>query len=209
MEDLQLSAGEGEDEGNIGLEEQDSFDRKGFYIHFYNFINYLTAENLPQWYSLGLRSAILQRLHDQGFTSPTPIQRDTLPLSLSGRDVIGISQTGSGKTLAFALPIINYILSLPTPSKKCARSLKALIVAPTRELALQVAAHINACSPQRTEAQVKAHAAPRISVATIVGGMSMQKQERMLEKGADIIVATPGRLWEMLSGVGDIPEPFC
>ena len=138
--------------------------------------------------------------------SPTAIQRQTLPLSLSGRDVIGISQTGSGKTLAFALPILHHILSLSSlgSKKERRRTLKALIITPTRELALQVSAHINACAPLRTEAQVQAHAAPRVSLATIVGGMSSQKQKRMLERGVDIIVATPGRFWELVSDVSSI-----
>lgn len=158
---------------------------------------------MPDWRGLGLSYIILRRLCDKAFTSPTPIQKQSLPLALSGRDVIGISQTGSGKTLAFALPIINYILSQPPLSRTHKRSLSALIIAPTRELALQVSTHITECSPVRTEKQIKAHDPPRISVATIVGGMSSHKQLRVLEKGADIIVATPGRLWELLSEVRD------
>lgn len=140
-------------------------------------------------------------MHGQGFTSPTPIQQKTLPLSLSGRDVIGISQTGSGKTLAFGLPILQYILSRPRPLKEEKRSLAALVIAPTRELALQVSEHITRIAPPRTAEQIRKHAPPRVSVVTVVGGMSSQKQTRQLERGVDIIVATPGRLWELLSEV--------
>lgn len=143
----------------------------------------------------------MRRLQEQGFNSPTNIQRQTLPLTLGGRDVIGISQTGSGKTLAFGLPILQYILSQPKARNKQKRRLTALIVAPTRELALQVSDHIIKAAPARTDKEIKERAPPRVSVATIVGGMSSQKQTRLLEKGVDIIVATPGRLWELLSGV--------
>ncbi|PVG01923.1 DEAD-domain-containing protein [Serendipita vermifera] len=156
---------------------------------------------LPEWMPFELPKSILRRLHDLAFTSPTPIQKETLPQSMSGRDVIGIAQTGSGKTLAFSLPIVTSILKSKRERK---RRLKALILEPTRELALQVAKHIKDCSPQRSEAQVKAHAAPIVSVATVVGGMSSQKQSRILDRGADILVATPGRLWEMLSVDDDL-----
>jgi ATP-dependent RNA helicase DDX24/MAK5 len=159
-----------------------------------------TESQLPEWSNFQLPKGILKRLYDQGFTSPTPIQRETLPQIISGRDVIGIAQTGSGKTLAFSIPIIASILK-SHPKKENQRRLKALIIEPTRELALQVAKHIKDCSPQRSEAQVKAHAPPIVSVATVVGGMSSQKQSRILNRGADILVATPGRLWEMLSVV--------
>ncbi|CAG7847725.1 ATP-dependent RNA helicase MAK5 [Serendipita indica DSM 11827] len=158
-------------------------------------------DELPEWSNLGLSPTLLRRIKDQGFIKPTPIQRETLPLSTSGRDVIGIAQTGSGKTLAFALPILRHILSTNRLKslRRQKRNLKALIVAPTRELALQVSAHINACAPQRSKEEIEAHLPPLVSVATIVGGMSQQKQTRMLERGADVIVATPGRLWELLS----------
>jgi len=161
------------------------------------------VSSLPEWEAMGLAPVILQQVHRQGFRSPTPIQRQTIPLSLAGRDVIGISQTGSGKTLAFALPILHAILSEPPLKlpKEDRRHLKALIITPTRELALQVSAHVNACTPVRTEKQVKMHAPPRVSLATIVGGMSIQKQARMLQRGVDIIVATPGRFWELVSEV--------
>ncbi|KAG8802760.1 ATP-dependent RNA helicase, partial [Serendipita sp. 399] len=118
-----------------------------------------------------------------------------------GRDVIGIAQTGSGKTLAFGLPILHDILSQPKnrSSRNHQRRLKALIITPTRELALQVMSHLNSCAPPRSEEQQMAHLPPRISIAAIVGGMSSHKQSRLIERGADIIVATPGRLWELLS----------
>lgn len=158
------------------------------------------STQLPEWSSFDLKPILLSQIHNLGFLNPTPIQKETFPFALNGRDVIGIAQTGSGKTLAFALPILNSILSFPTP-KKTKRKLKAMILTPTRELALQVSKHIQDCSPSRTEAQIKAHHPPRVSIVTIVGGMSAQKQARLLKKGVDIIVGTPGRLWELLSMV--------
>ena len=190
-----------EEEADAVPSEEETFDGTSLVRAHLWLLTSSPEGQLPDWNGLGLSHTILRRLCDKAFTSPTPIQKQSLPLSLSGRDVIGISQTGSGKTLAFALPIINYILSQHPPSRAHKRILSALIIAPTRELALQVSTHITECSPMRTEKQIKAHDPPRISVATIVGGLSSHKQLRVLEKGADIIVATPGRLWELLSEV--------
>ena len=140
---------------------------------------------------------------------------------------------GSGKTLAYGLPILHHILSEARPSKDTKRRVRALILAPTRELALQVSSHLNMCL-HTSEAAVKAEPAdvaiskaikgkgkekqlenregtdstslapkkpPRVSIAAIVGGMSTQKQHRILERGIDILVATPGRLWDILEDV--------
>ncbi|ORY72598.1 P-loop containing nucleoside triphosphate hydrolase protein [Leucosporidium creatinivorum] len=136
----------------------------------------------------------------------------TEPIS-TDRDVVGVAQTGSGKTLAYGLPILSYILSHPpTPSTvgEPVTRLAALILAPTRELALQVRAAIsevairtNALLPD--ELQDPNKNAPRkrvrgqhVSVVALTGGMSVEKQKRQLSRGADILVATPGRLWDLI-----------
>lgn len=137
------------------------------------------------------------------------------------RDVVGVAQTGSGKTLAYALPIISYILSTghhapvatdatdEVPSK---RDLKALVLAPTRELALQVRSAIEGLArviprPDGEESASEGskgkgkNKAPLVSVVGLTGGMSAEKQRRLLARGTDIIVATPGRLWDLVSEV--------
>ncbi|QRV76585.1 DEAD/DEAH box helicase [Ceratobasidium sp. AG-Ba] len=145
---------------------------------------------LPEWESYKLHPTISQSLLSLSFKNPTPIQKASLPPARDGHDIIGVAETGSGKTLAYALPILHHILSQP----KRKRELAALILAPTRELALQVCEHLKAIvSDAKDENGV-----PYVSAAAIVGGLSLQKQRRVLERGADIIVATPGRLWDVL-----------
>lgn len=140
---------------------------------------------------------------------------------------------GSGKTLAYGLPILHYLLSQPCHSKKTKRRLRALILAPTRELALQVASHLNMClyaaeTVVKAEAEEEANAVmpeekkgkekgkenkpkgvPLISIAAIVGGMSAQKQRRILDRGVEVLVATPGRLWDILEDVRTYLVHFC
>lgn len=181
------------------------------------------GENLlPKWHKLGLHPKILKALHETGFLQPTPIQEAALPVSLTGRDIVGVAQTvrggpfellfssflqGSGKTLAYGLPILNYLLGCPRPSSNSKRSLRAMILAPTRELALQVSSHLNAivCSIEHKEVELNAsrpkNIQPRVSIASIVGGMSSQKQKRLLDRGIDILVGTPGRLWDIIQDV--------
>lgn len=150
---------------------------------------------LPGWASVPLHARLKKALASLQFERPTPVQAQTLPpsLGLEGppRDVVGIAQTGSGKTLAYGLPVLQYILEHTAHSDDSDRPLDALIVAPTRELALQVCTHL----------QAVVDAGGRFAnVAAVCGGMSVQKQERVLKQhgGAHIIVATPGRLWDML-----------
>ncbi|OCB91444.1 DEAD-domain-containing protein [Sanghuangporus baumii] len=149
---------------------------------------------LPEWSEFGLHPRLCSALHRQNFLSPTPIQKKSLPPALKGKDVIGVAETGSGKTLAYGLPILQYLLEQKRSSN--ARTLQALIIAPTRELALQVASHLNACIADPEKESGKRHRAVRIG--TIVGGMAVQKQLRVVERGVDILVATPGRLWELI-----------
>ncbi len=129
------------------------------------------------FHALGLSEALLQDLADAGFAAPTPIQAQAIPPALAGRDVIGCAQTGTGKTAAFVIPIIERLALLPKGQPQ------ALILAPTRELALQTLATIEKLGRRR-----------RISATVIVGGADMQAQVRGLRQRPDIVVATPGRL---------------
>ena len=131
----------------------------------------------PTFHALGLSEALLQDLATAGFTSPTPIQEQAIPPALAGRDVIGCAQTGTGKTAAFVIPMVERLARLPKGQPQ------ALILAPTRELALQILATIEKLGRSR-----------RISATVIVGGADMQAQVRGLRQRPDILVATPGRL---------------
>ena len=117
---------------------------------------------------------------------------------------------GSGKTLAYGLPVLHKLLSWrKRPASKIRRPVRALILAPTRELALQISSHLNAClnGVNAPEDRVTSNdpkvpkAPPLVSVAAIVGGMSPQKQKRILSRGVDVLVATPGRLWDIMQEV--------
>lgn len=129
------------------------------------------------FHALGLSEALLQDLASAGFTAPTPIQAQAIPPALAGRDVIGCAQTGTGKTAAFVIPMIERLAGLPKGQPQ------ALILAPTRELALQILTTIEKLGRSR-----------RISATVVVGGADMQAQVRGLKQRPDIIVATPGRL---------------
>lgn len=146
------------------------------------------------WEELGLSEKVIGALAGLKFSKPSNIQASTIPEIIAGRDLIGKASTGSGKTLAFGIPIVERYLTTHSESKdkdsKTPTVPTALIVAPTRELAHQITAHL-------TELCVKGDFdAP--SIATITGGLSVQKQRRQLEK-AHIVVGTPGRLWEVIS----------
>ncbi|KIL61030.1 hypothetical protein M378DRAFT_167364 [Amanita muscaria Koide BX008] len=184
---------------------------------------------LPEWHSFMLHPQLLRALHHKGFQAPTPIQAAALPVALKCKDVVGVAQTGSGKTLAYGLPILHYFLSQPRPSRDKRRQLRALVLAPTRELALQVSSHLNACLNKLENADEsveknkkkskgkgkvidensgpkKRNPPPHVSVATIVGGMSPQKQHRILERGVDVLIATPGRLWDIIQDNDDLAK---
>jgi ATP-dependent RNA helicase DDX24/MAK5 len=137
------------------------------------------------WEELELSEPIIKALTNIGFTKPTPIQAAAIPPILKGKDVIGKAITGSGKTLAFGIPIIEHWLSVTAES----RVPVALILAPTRELAHQLHDHVSTLA-EGLDRQ------PR--VVKVTGGLSILKQQRQLEH-ADIIIATPGRLWEVIN----------
>ncbi|MBI2993525.1 MAG: DEAD/DEAH box helicase [Gammaproteobacteria bacterium] len=131
--------------------------------------------------SLGLRPEILEAVADQGYTEPTPIQHQVIPEVLNGRDVMGGSQTGTGKTAGFTLPILQRLMEASKPDGK--RPVRALILTPTRELAVQVAESVHIYGkylPLRS--------------TVVYGGVGLHPQIAKLNKGVDIVVATPGRL---------------
>ena len=131
--------------------------------------------------NLGLSENVLRGIHDTGYTSPTPIQSRAIPVVTSGRDVIGCAQTGTGKTAAFVLPILSGLTGNHDSRKH--RSPRALIVTPTRELALQIDESV------RTYGKYVS-----LFSQTIYGGVAIEPQIKRLRRGVDIVVATPGRL---------------
>jgi ATP-dependent RNA helicase RhlE len=134
---------------------------------------------------LGLSAPVLAPLARLGYATPTPVQTQAIPLVLSGVDVLARAQTGTGKTAAFGLPIIERLLARPSTSAR--QKPRALVLVPTRELAQQV------------HQALSAYAAPsRLRVAVIFGGVAMGPQIQALQRGTDIIVATPGRLIDHL-----------
>ncbi|REK71281.1 DEAD/DEAH box helicase [Paenibacillus paeoniae] len=136
---------------------------------------------------LKLIQPILQALSKENYTEPTPIQERSIPSVLAGRDLLGCAQTGTGKTAAFSLPMIQLLSSGMEKARKD-RPIRALILSPTRELALQISDNIQAYS-QFT----------KLSCLAIVGGVSQSGQERALAQGTDILIATPGRLMDLLN----------
>ncbi|MFP5076823.1 DEAD/DEAH box helicase [Rhizobium sp. YIM 134829] len=135
---------------------------------------------------LGLSSQMVSTLTAEGFTVPTPIQAEAIPLVMEGHDLIGLAQTGTGKTAAFGLPMIERMLA--DGKRADPRNIRALILAPTRELVNQIAANLKTFvkkSPLR--------------VTVVVGGASINKQTQQLERGTEILVATPGRLLDLIA----------
>jgi len=146
-------------------------------------------ESLPGFAALGLTDALVQAVTALGYEEPTPVQRETIPLILSGRDLIGQAATGTGKTAAFALPMIDRLLEdqagvakKESKGRPARRGVSGLVLVPTRELAMQVA-----------EATHKYARGTGITVVPLYGGASMSQQMRALDRGVDIVVATPGR----------------
>lgn len=149
------------------------------------------ANPIRNWSELSgeVPSRILDIIEQCGYDEPTPIQRQAIPIGLKNRDIIGVAETGSGKTLAFLIPLLSWITSLPKSSRMMDDDLGpyALILAPTRELAKQI-----------KEETLKFAKALDIRAALITGGESCEGQSVELRSGVDILVATPGKLLEML-----------
>ncbi len=141
-----------------------------------------------QFASLSLSPLIQQALVEEGYTTPTPIQAKAIPPALEGHDVLGVAQTGTGKTAAFALPILHRLLTAPVDkTRRGPRLPRALILAPTRELATQIA---------ESFAVYGRHTG--LDHAIVYGGVSQFHQVRSLHRGVDVLVATPGRLMDLM-----------
>lgn len=134
---------------------------------------------------MGLPKTLVARLAAMGIKDPTPIQKQAIPHALNGRDVMGLAQTGTGKTAAFGVPLVAQMLQMEgRPSPK---SVRGLVLAPTRELAQQIMVHLQSyCEGTSIRAQM------------VVGGLSIKPQINKLDRGVDLLVATPGRLLDLL-----------
>ncbi len=140
---------------------------------------------MTEFQSFGLAEPIARALAEENHLVPTPIQTQTVPLALSGRDIIGIAQTGTGKTAAFALPILHRLSDRRTPTER--RSCRVLVLSPTRELSSQILDSFHAYGRHL-----------HITAALAIGGVRMGKQVRALTNGVDVLVATPGRLLDLV-----------
>jgi ATP-dependent RNA helicase RhlE len=146
--------------------------------------------------ALGLSPALVRAVAERGYDRPTPIQAATIPAALQGRDLVGCAHTGSGKTAAFGLALLQRLDNRPRPAR---RRTDALVLVPTRELAVQVGETIGALAR---------HLAAPVKVAVIFGGVAINPQMLALRGGAEVIVATPGRLLDLVErhalGLGDV-----
>jgi ATP-dependent RNA helicase RhlE len=140
---------------------------------------------LTDFQSLGLSDGLLSAVVDNGYDTPTPIQQKAIPLILDGRDLMGLAQTGTGKTAAFGLPLIDRLLA--EQERAGPRGTRALILAPTRELVNQIAKNLISFLKHTP-----------LRVASVVGGVSINGQVKRLSRGTDILVATPGRLLDLV-----------
>lgn len=134
---------------------------------------------MTKFSDLNLNSKVLKAIGDSGYETPTPIQAGAIPPALEGRDVLGIAQTGTGKTASFTLPM----LSLLARGRARARMPRSLVLCPTRELAAQVAENFDSYSKYL-----------KLTKALLIGGVSFKEQEAIIDKGVDVLIATPGRL---------------
>ncbi|MFN3596715.1 MAG: DEAD/DEAH box helicase [Rubricoccaceae bacterium] len=140
---------------------------------------------MPSFASLGLAEPLLRALTEEGYDAPTPIQQQAIPVALAGRDLTGCAQTGTGKTAAFVLPLLHRLLRTPVPRGR--RPVRALVVTPTRELALQV------------EESVRVYGRHTgLRSAAVFGGVGTGAQLEAFRRGVDVLVATPGRLLDHL-----------
>jgi ATP-dependent RNA helicase RhlE len=136
---------------------------------------------------LAIAEPILSALEKKGYTSPTPIQEQAIPILLAGKDLMGCAQTGTGKTAAFAIPIIQHLYN-DTNRNKRKRSIKALVVTPTRELAIQIQDNF-----------VEYGALADIRSTVVFGGVKQNAQVTTLQRGVDVLIATPGRLLDLMN----------
>lgn len=136
--------------------------------------------------SLHLIEPLLLALFEEGYTTPTPIQAQSIPIVLQGKDLLGCAQTGTGKTAAFTLPILQLLLENSAPQKR--KKIRSLIVTPTRELAIQIAESFNAYGRHTP-----------LNCTVIFGGVAQGPQVTALRNGVDVVIATPGRLLDLMN----------
>ncbi|NCW11921.1 MAG: DEAD/DEAH box helicase, partial [Chitinophagia bacterium] len=136
--------------------------------------------------SLHLIEPLLLALYEEGYTTPTPIQSQSIPIVLQGKDLLGCAQTGTGKTAAFTLPILQLLLENAAPQKR--KKIRSLIVTPTRELAIQIAESFNAYGRHTP-----------LNCTVIFGGVAQGPQVTALRNGVDVVIATPGRLLDLMN----------
>src|SRR6185436_5719687 len=134
---------------------------------------------------LGVTEAILRSLSTENYENPTPIQAQAIPLLLKNRDLLGIAQTGTGKTAAFGLPLLQKLAERRVPL--AAQSVRALILAPTRELAIQIDESLRIYGRHLS-----------LRHAVVLGGVNQNRQVEALRRGVDVLVATPGRLLDLV-----------
>src|SRR6185437_9445073 len=139
----------------------------------------VTQYPMTHFSDLGLSPEVVRAVAEAGYETPTPIQEQAIPVALTGRDVLGIAQTGTGKTAAFTLPMIDRLAA----GRTRARMPRSLVIEPTRELADQVSASFEKYAKGR-----------KLDWALLIGGVSFADQERKLDRGVDVLIATPGRL---------------
>jgi len=140
---------------------------------------------LNSFETFGLTKPITRALAQENYVTPTPIQAQTIPVAMRGRDVVGIAQTGTGKTAAFALPILHRLAIAPRPPEH--KTCRVLVLSPTRELSGQILDSFNVYGRHL-----------RLRAALVIGGVSIGPQTRALEGGVDVLVATPGRLLDLV-----------
>ncbi|WP_022696268.1 DEAD/DEAH box helicase [Ponticaulis koreensis] len=142
---------------------------------------------MTQFIDFGLAAPLTKTLDDLGYTTPTPIQAQAIPMLLEGHDLLGIAQTGTGKTAAFTLPLLHMLNASQKEGQRPPKSTRGLILAPTRELAVQIADSVREYGKLLGLRSVH-----------VLGGVPINKQIRQLEKGTDILIATPGRLEDLM-----------
>ena len=153
-------------------------------------------DTLPPFTSLGLAPQLLRAIRDEGYDIPTPIQAGAIPHALENRDILGCAQTGTGKTAAFALPLLHRLVEEGVANERGRHSPRALILCPTRELAGQITDSFDTYGRHT-----------RLRHTAIYGGVKQFHQEKALRRGVDILVATPGRLIDLLEqGILDLTE---
>ena len=186
-----------EDEDEVNLVEEVSSSQEEEMSAEEIMETFIPPLEMGGWLPFGLHHSLMRGLHELGFMFPTPVQKMSLKASIiAGKDVVASAETGSGKTLAYGLPLLQAVID----SRMNPRTRKGplgLILCPTRELALQVTQHLKDVAKFCVEG--KGEARQTVMVVPVVGGMSEQKQMRLLNRRPAIVVATPGRMWEFIT----------